>query len=109
MTIYNDNADKFDEATHLLKAAQELCRSRGPGREDWRIADAIDLIEEDEPTAWNAREAAGILTEENHHKNINLWNKPYRTGALQTIIEEAIDILQEIADSADEDEETDND
>ena len=97
--------EKFNEATHLLHAAQELCRSAN--NEDWRIAEAIDIIEDDaEPTAWNAREAAGILTGENHHKNINLWNKPYRTGALQTIIEEAIDILNEIAN---EDETTDND
>ena len=97
--------EKFNEATHLLKAAQELCRSAN--NEDWQIAEALDIIEDDaEPTAWNAREAAGILTGENHHKNINLWNKPYRTGALQTIIEEAIDILNEIAN---EDETTDND
>lgn len=97
--------EKFEEATHLLKAAQELCRS-GAGHEPWNIQEALDLIEDDDPDAWNAREAAGILTQENIHKNIELWNKPYRTGALRTILEEAVDILNEIAN---EDETTDND
>lgn len=97
--------EKFEEATHLLKAAQELCRS-GAGHEDWKIAEAIDLIEEDDPpTAWNAREAAGILTGENHHKNVQIYDKPYRTGALRTVLEEAVDILNEIAN---EDENAEN-
>ena len=85
--------EKFEEATHLLKAAQELCRS-GAGHEDWQIAEAIDLIE-----------AAGILTGENHHKNVQIYDKPYRTGALRTILEEAVDILNEIAN---EDENAEN-
>ena len=104
----NTYGDEFDQATHLLKAAQEICRS-GAGHEPWNISEALDLLEdEDEPTAWNAREALGCLTAEDFHHNAQIYNKPYRTNALRTCLEEAIDILQEIADSADEDEETDN-
>ena len=104
------NADEFDQAIHLIKAAQEICES-GAGHVPWEIEEALDILDEDEDelTAWNAREAAGCLTAEDFHHNVQVYNKPYRTNALRTCLEEAIDLLQEIADSADEDEETDND
>ena len=104
------NADEFDQAIHLIKAAQEICRS-GAGHEPWNISEALDILDEDEDelTAWNAREALGCLTAEDFHHNVQVYNKPYRTNALRTCLEEAIDLLQEIADSADEDEKTDND
>lgn len=105
----NTYGDEFDQAIHLIKAAQEICAS-GAGHDPWNISEALDLLEdEDEPTAWNAREAAGILTQEDFHKNVQVYGKPYRTNALRTILEEAIDILTEIAETEDENEETDND